>query len=73
MALVPYQGLVTVTVPGYYLGKAVDKLDAELQAYPDARIVALTHQANYFAAFSGRTTVVAVVVYTPDETAKARV
>jgi len=65
MALIPTQTLVSVTVPGYELSRAADALHLALKAYPDARIVALTRSTNWITSFFGRTSLLAVVEYTP--------
>ena len=65
MALIRTQALVSVSVPGYRLGRAADALQQALVPYPDGRIVALTRSTNWAGAFFGRTELLAVVEYTP--------
>ena len=65
MALIPTQTLVTVSVSGYNLEPASAALRQALIPLPDARIVALTRQTNWMTAFWGRTSLLAVVEYTP--------
>ena len=65
MALIPTQTLVTVNVPGYNLGPATEALRRALIPYADARIVALTVQSNWMSALFGKTSLLAVVEYTP--------
>ena len=73
MALTPNQAILTVTTKGAEVAKAIVALEALLEAYPDARIITLTHNIDQLAGmFSGKTTLVAVVEYTPsrsDDTA----
>lgn len=66
MALIPTQALVTVTVPGYDLERAAAELDRALVPYADARIVALTRTTNWMTTLFGKTSLLAVVEYTPD-------
>ena len=65
MALIPKQAIVTVTVPGYNLKPAADALNRALDPYADARIVHLHRHTNWMTAFLGRTSLMAVVEYTP--------
>ncbi|WP_104083546.1 hypothetical protein [Cryobacterium sp. Y11] len=65
MALIPTQTLVTVSVPGYSLENASEALRLALIPLPDARIVAVTLQTNWMSAFFGKTSLLAVVEYTP--------
>jgi hypothetical protein len=65
MALIPTQTLVTVTVPGYNMELAADALRQALVPYADARIIALTRNTNWAGSFFGKTSLVAVVEYTP--------
>ena len=65
MALIPTQTLVTVSVPGYRLEPASHALRQALIPLVDARIVAITRQTNWMTAIFGRTSLLAVVEYTP--------
>jgi hypothetical protein len=65
MALIPTQALVTVVVPGYNLEPAAEALRQALVPYADARIVTLTRNTNWATSFFGKTSLLAVVEYTP--------
>ena len=65
MALISTQALVTVSVQGYDLKPAADALRQALIPYADARIVQLHRHTNWASAFWGRTSLMAVVEYTP--------
>ena len=69
MSLSHTQALVTVTVSGYKMTEAVEKLHQALLPYPDARIVAITQKMNWMGAFFGSTTLLAVIEHTQTETA----
>lgn len=64
MALVTNQALVSVTVSGFDLARAARELEGELRAYPQARIISLTQQSNFFAGLFGKSTLLAAVEYT---------
>lgn len=68
MSLAAGQALVTAVARGIDLAGAADDLRGQLQAYPDARIISLTQQTNVLTSWSGRTTLVAAIEYTPTET-----
>ena len=63
--MAPDSTLVTVNVPGYNLQPATEALRRALLPYADARIVALTLQTNWMSALFGKTSLLAVVGYTP--------
>lgn len=72
MALIRDQAILTVTTKGADLAKAIDALEALLDAYPEARIISLTHNIDQWAGFlSAKTTLVAVVEYTPPSSGEA--
>ena len=65
MALISTQAIVTVSVPGFNLAPAADALRRALIPYANARIVALHRHTNWATAFWGKTSLLAVVEYTP--------
>ena len=65
MSLISTQALVTVSVSGYNLAPAAEALRRALVPYADARIVHLHRHTNWASAFWGRTSLLAVVEYTP--------
>ena len=74
MALTHTQAILTVTTKGADIAKAVEALETRLDAYPEARIISLNHNIDYWAGFfSARSTVVAVVEYTPAQANKTAV
>ncbi|GAB3259562.1 hypothetical protein [Arthrobacter pigmenti] len=65
MALVPHQTLVTVIVKGTGLEGAPEKVREALVPYTDARIIAMTQKSNWMTSFSGETTLLIAIEYTP--------
>ena len=65
MALAADQSILSVTTKGVDVAGAIDQLKAQLDGYPEARITSLTHNISAWSGWSGKTTVVAVIEYTP--------
>ena len=72
MALTHDQAILSVTTKGADLRKAIDALEARLDAYPEARIISLNHNVDQWAGFfSAKTSLVAVVEFTPPSSNEA--
>ena len=65
MSLVRTQAIVTVTIPGHDMDRAVGNLQKALVPYEEARIISLTQKFTWMTGWNGHTSLVAAIDYTP--------
>ncbi len=65
MTLATDQAILSATTKGVDVAVAIDQLKAQLDDYPEARITSLTHNISAWSGWSGKTTVIAVIEYSP--------
>jgi len=68
MSLIRTQAIVSVTIPGHDMDRAVRNLQQALVPYEEARIIALTQKTNWSTGWNGQTSLVAAIDYTPAPT-----
>jgi hypothetical protein len=69
MSLIRTQAIVTITIPGHDMGRAAENLRQALAPYQEARIISLAIKTNWFEGWSGGTSLLAAIDYTPATTA----